>query len=727
MKTILLHEVPLRRISFGLCLAASLPLACLAQGSSNPPGGSVVPVVTIRATDPIVAPGHPGIFTVFRAGDTNQTLHVYYQPLGSASNGVDYVLTPPAPWVDIPAGMISNNITVTAAGGTASNLTKTVVAQLTSSPLGMPVNYSIGWPSNATVYLSPVQRTNQPPTVSIVTPTNGAVFVAPVNIPIVADGRDVDGYVATVEFFDGPFSLGLRTNNPVSGSPVNPFILIWSNAPPGYHTLTAVATDNQGVSAVSLPVNITVQPVIPPQPVAAIAATVPRAAEPCQTNPAVPGKFTVYRDTGTNLALQVWLAIGGTASNGQDYVAISNMVLIPQGAVSVDIPIVPLADPAFSAAAETVVITILPPVCPAIWPPWPGCYRVGQSAQAQVAIAQCPGTPTNLPPVVRITSPPNCAVFRAPVNIPIYSYAFDPDGFVSTVECLAGTNSLGFAQRVAMQSPGNPVPPISIASSNTFLLVWSNAPVGDFVLTAKATDNGGSSTVSAPVTIKILSPVPPPTNPVPVVSITASDPIAIEGTNCWPWVVASATGATRTPVTVCGPKNASFTVWRLGRTNEALLVSYSIGGTATNGVDYGFLNGTVTIPAGYRSAPIPLIPIDDGPPDISSTVVLRLNTNAVAPANSYLVGYPSAAAALILDGRGPLPIAANLLPDSSFHLRLPAPCGDWFRIECSRDLVTWQPLAVIQAMNGSIDLVDSDAHLDQARFYRAVPDVGPPQ
>jgi len=36
-------------------------------------------------------------------------------------------------------------------------------------------------------------------------------------------------------------------------------------------------------------------------------------------------------------------------------------------------------------------------------------------------------TITNLPPVVRITSPPNGAVFRAPVNVPIFAFAADRD------------------------------------------------------------------------------------------------------------------------------------------------------------------------------------------------------------------------------------------------------------------------------------------------------------
>lgn len=724
MKAISHQELSIGSLALALCLALSLPLSSVAQVTTNWPG---IPVVTIGATDPIASPGNPGVFTVFRSGDTNQTLLVYYQALGSASNGVDYVLTPPAPWVTIPAGVISNNITVTVTGGTAISATKTVVAQLAQSMLGMPVNYSIGCPSNAMVYLNPKQLTNLPPTVKIVTPTNGAVFVAPVDIPIVADARDADGYVARVEFFDGPLSLGTRTNNPASASPVNPFILVWSNAPAGYHILTAVATDNQGASTVSGPVSITVLPLPPPQPTVTIAATVPQASEPCGTNLAVNGKFTVYRDLGTNIALEVWLVISGTASNGQDYVAISNSVVIPQGAFSADLPVVPLADLNPSAAAETVVVGIVPPVCPAIWPPWPGCYKVGQPSVAIVSIAQCGGTPTNLPPVVRITSPPNCAVFRAPVDIPIYSYAFDPDGFVSTVECFAGTNSLGFAKRLSILVRSNTLPPISIASSNTFLFVWSNAPVGAFALTAKATDNGRAATVSPLVSITIVSPVPPPTNRVPVVSISATDPLAIEGTNCLPCAVSSAGGVAQPPYTNCGPKNATFMVRRLGDTNGALLVSYSVGGTATNGMDYAILPGTVTIPAGYRSAPIAVVPIDDGPPDISSTVVIRINVNAAAGTNNYVVGYPSSAAALILDSRGPIPIAANVLPDKCFHFSVPGPCGGWFRIEYSTDMSHWQSLSTSQVVNGSIDFVDPDASQDQARFYHVVPDVGPPQ
>ena len=79
---------------------------------------------------------------------------------------------------------------------------------------------------------------------------------------------------------------------------------------------------------------------------------------------------------------------------------------------------------------------------------------------------------TNRPPAVRISSPPNAAVFHAPVNIPIYAYAYDSDGFVTSVEFMAGTNSLGFGGPVVM---GTNEPPKYY--TNVFFLVWSNAPV----------------------------------------------------------------------------------------------------------------------------------------------------------------------------------------------------------------------------------------------------------
>lgn len=57
----------------------------------------------------------------------------------------------------------------------------------------------------------------------------------------------------------------------------------------------------------------------------------------------------------------------------------------------------------------------------------------------------CP--PTNFPPVLRTISPPNNSVFRAAINLSVYAYAADKDGFVTGVEFFAGTNNLERAAR----------------------------------------------------------------------------------------------------------------------------------------------------------------------------------------------------------------------------------------------------------------------------------------
>jgi hypothetical protein len=223
---------------------------------------------------------------------------------------------------------------------------------------------------------------------------------------------------------------------------------------------------------------------------------------------------------------------------------------------------------------------------------------------------------------------------------------------------------------------------------------------------------------------------PPPTNRPSIVNIVATDPIAIEGTNCWPWL-----GLTNplptwsnwvSPIaafrffTNCGPKNATFTVHRFGATNDSVTVDYAIGGTASNGLDYVMLPGSVTVPAGERSAQINVVPVDDGPPDITSTVILKLQ-----PDTNYIIGFPPKAAAIILDSDRPRS-NTSVLPDFSFHVNAAGPDGAWFHIESSTDLVNWTALCTNQVVNGSIDFIDPDAQVNQSRFYRAVPEAGPP-
>jgi hypothetical protein len=81
-----------------------------------------------------------------------------------------------------------------------------------------------------------------------------------------------------------------------------------------------------------------------------------------------------------------------------------------------------------------------------------------------------------------------------------------------------------------------------------------------------------------------------------------------------------------------------------GNIKSAVTVLYSIGGTATNGVDYPLLTGSVVIPAGRPFASIDLIPLADSVADPNETVILTLLQDGNP---SYVLGSPASATVTI--------------------------------------------------------------------------------
>lgn len=109
---------------------------------------------------------------------------------------------------------------------------------------------------------------------------------------------------------------------------------------------------------------------------------------------------------------------------------------------------------------------------------------------------------------------------------------------------------------------------------------------------------------------------------VPVVTVTASDDEASEAAG----------------------NDGQFTVSRSGVTTDALTVSYTVSGTATNGVDYPSLAGSVIIPAGQPNTPIAIDPTDDTSPEATETVIVTITDTS-----AYNVGSPASATVKIVD------------------------------------------------------------------------------
>src|ERR1044071_9326382 len=96
----------------------------------------------------------------------------------------------------------------------------------------------------------------------------------------------------------------------------------------------------------------------------------------------------------------------------------------------------------------------------------------------QAAALSAPGV--NHPPIVSITSPGDAANFPADGDITLVADAIDTDGRIARVEFFQDDTLLGEAM-------GNP-----------YTLTWSHVPAGRYTLTARATDDSGSTATSAP-------------------------------------------------------------------------------------------------------------------------------------------------------------------------------------------------------------------------------------
>lgn len=134
--------------------------------------------------------------------------------------------------------------------------------------------------------------------------------------------------------------------------------------------------------------------------------------------------------------------------------------------------------------------------------------------------------------------------------------------------------------------------------------IRENGNIDDYWMIIKSGTGGGGSTI---------------------VSVSASDPSAAEA----------------------GQDPGEFTVMRSGDTSAAIVVDFTLSGSATSGADYGTPGSSVTIPAGQTSATITITPIDDGSPEGSESVILTVTGGA-----GYSVGSPSSAIVTINDNDG---------------------------------------------------------------------------
>ena len=480
---------------------------------------------------------------------------------------------------------LPNNVNIPAGASNATVVVQPVDDSIAESPetiiLTLTTNAAYALASPSSATATLLDNDNLPPTVAIVSPDNLAVITGPTNIVVTAQVSDADGWIRNVNFYNNGVYIG-SSGYANSSNPASAGSVTTCSV-----LMTNVISGHFTLSAsaydnLNLMVTSTPVNVTVTQDLSVAVVKVVATDYRASEPGADTGVFTVSRIGNINQDISVFYTVGGTAASGSDYTSLPGSVRIPAGATNATILIQPIDD-TIVEPAETVILTLsLDPA-----------YVLGDGRTATVYIYD---NETNTPPAVTLTSPANGSSFLDPTNILLTADAADIDGAVTRVDFYANGVSVGYK------------------TNAPFSAMWYGMPMGSYTLTAKATDNMGATTTSQPVVVTIAR--------TPLVNVSVLDSTGSEP----------------------GTDTATILVSRSNNTNSDLAVNYTVAGTATPGVDYVALSGSVTIPAGVASVSIVIQPIDDTIQEPTETVTVNLSTNS-----TYMLGSYRSATVYILD------------------------------------------------------------------------------
>lgn len=286
---------------------------------------------------------------------------------------------------------------------------------------------------------------------SLTAPASGAVFQAGATITLSASATPTNSSrpITKVEFFRGGTTL-------IGTDTSSPYSFSWTSVPAGSYTITAKATDSSGATATSASRTIKVN--APPT------VTLTAPANGAFFNPGSTITLTATASDTDGTISKVEFFRGGTTLIGSDTTA-------------------PYSFAWTNVAAGSYAVTA----------------RATDSNGA-VTTSLALAIFVDAAPTVSITSPAGGAAVKAGTLVSITATAADADGTVSTVDFFDGGALIGTATTA----------PYSVTWLNSF---GGFPSPGNHTLTARATDNLGRATTSAPVTVLVDNP--------PTVSITS--------------------------------------------------------------------------------------------------------------------------------------------------------------------------------------------------------------
>jgi regulation of enolase protein 1 (concanavalin A-like superfamily) len=144
----------------------------------------------------------------------------------------------------------------------------------------------------------------------------------------------------------------------------------------------------------------------------------------------------------------------------------------------------------FTASSTSLTLTVPTTVAPGFYKVTVGQYNSWDDYHIMTQRIFLRINGGNQPPTVALTTPSAAASLTAPATVALTANASDADGSVAHVAFYAGSTLIG------------------TDTTAPYAATWSGVTAGTYALTARATDNSGATTTSAPVTITVTTPPP---------------------------------------------------------------------------------------------------------------------------------------------------------------------------------------------------------------------------
>lgn len=541
-----------------------------------------------------------GQFVFTRTGSLANALDVHYTVAGTADPGADY--SPLAGVAEIPAGQDSVTIPFVPIGDTTVGNDKTVTVTLAADPV-----YTLGSPASAavtileddfiSVTIFPTAKAVKPSTAGQFTVKRDGVLTDNLVVFYNVSGSGVPG----VDYTALPSSVTIPAGSASAVITVSPV----HNGQLEGDVSVLVALTNDFNYDVGTPGAATVWIHDDHLPTVTISAPTDAVSE--QGN--VFGEFSISRGSVTHGNLTVFLAISGTATPGSNYLPLDTTAVIPDGASSVMLDVIPFEDQMLDPT-RTVIVTLLPGTN----------YNVGSPANAQMNILDDGQSP-----------------------MPGVGFCFSTSAFPESQSpgiCVALSMASSVPVTVDYRVIGGTASPSRYSLPAGTLTIPSGDWVGVIPLKIVA-DNA----VEPLQTVKVVlfNPVGASLDFFRVHTYTILDDDA-----------AAVTVTATVPVAMESGTPGNFRIARAASAGADLLVNFQVTGTASAPTDYAPLGNSVIIPPGAAYVDLPVAPVPNRTVDLNQTVVLTL----ISAAGGKLVSPNQATVTIIDDNTNPLPIVA---------------------------------------------------------------------